>query len=193
MGHRNAGDEFAKQPKFYRPVAAQDISLINADREEHSRVRRQLAHGFSDKSMHEQEPLITSYIDLLIKRLNENCAGGSKPLNLGAWYNYTTFDVIGDLAFGEPFGCLSNSEYHPWVKMIFETAHVGVYLQSVSHYPLLKDLLLRMVPKSMKEKREHHLELTKAKLQRRMETGERPDLIEGLLKKKDEWVRDVIC
>lgn len=189
MGHRTGGDEFAKQMKFYRPVEAEHVNIVNADREEHSRLRRQLAHGFSDKSMHDQEPLIGSYIDLLIKRLYENCAGGSKPLNLGAWYNYTTFDIIGDLAFGEPFECLSSSDYHPWVKMIFETARIGTILQTVSHYPMLKRLLLRMVPKSMKEKREHHLELTRAKLRRRMEAGERPDLIEGLLKKKDEWVR----
>ena len=112
--------------------------------------------------------------------------------------------MIGDLAYGtfpkalkhsllnlvgEPFECLSSSDYHPWIKMIFESARVGTVLQTVGHYPLLKRLLIAMVPKSMKEKREQSLELNKEKLRRRMETGERPDLIEGLLKKKDEWVR----
>ena len=90
---------------------------------------------------------------------------------------------------GEPFECLSSSDYHPWIKMIFESARVGTVLQTVGHYPLLKKLLIAMVPKSMKEKREQNLQLNKEKLLRRMETGERPDLIEGLLKKKDEWVR----
>ena len=72
--------------------------------------------------------------------------------------------------------------------MIFATAQIGTFLQSAGYYPRLKSLLLRMVPNSMKEKRKHHLELTKAKLLRRMEAGSRPDLIEGLLKKKEEWV-----
>lgn len=35
------------------------------------------------------------------------------------WYNYATFDIIGDLAFGSDFGCLASSNYHPWVSIIF--------------------------------------------------------------------------
>lgn len=96
--------------------------------------------------------------------------------------------MIGDLAFGEPFGCLESSEYHPWVKMIFAMACVGTVLQTVAHYPLLKNLLLSMVPKSEVAKREGHLALTKEKLLRRMQADkERPDLIGGLLKKRREW------
>ena len=73
--------------------------------------------------------------------------------------------------------------------MIFETARVGTVLQCVSHYPLLKKPLLSMVPKSMREKREQNMQLNREKLLRRMETGDRPDLIDGLLKKKDELVK----
>ena len=65
-------------------------------------------------------------------------------------------------------------------------------MQTVGHYPLLKELLIAMVPKSMKEKHEQNLQLNKEKLLRRMETGDRPDLIEGLLKKKEEWVMPLI-
>ena len=101
MGHKNMADEFAKQPKFYRPMPERErVNVINSGREDHSRLRRTMAHGFSDKSMQAQEPVIGKYIDLLIKRLHENGSGGSKALDLGLWYNYTTFDVIGDLAFG---------------------------------------------------------------------------------------------
>ena len=34
-------------------------------------------------------------------------------LNLVSWFNYTTFDIIGDLAFGdsESFNCLKNGTY----------------------------------------------------------------------------------
>jgi hypothetical protein len=52
---------------------------------------------------------MTKYFDLLIKRLYENYA---KPINSVNWYNFTTFDIIGDLTFGEPFGCLENSKMH---------------------------------------------------------------------------------
>lgn len=100
MGHKTQGGaEFQKSEAFYRPVEDMPIDIISANREEHSVLRRTLAHGFSDRSMREQQPIIKKYIDLLVQKLRDNCDTGA--VNMAAWYNYTTFDVIGDLAFGE--------------------------------------------------------------------------------------------
>lgn len=189
MGHRSQGGaEMEKDEKFYRPVKEMETDIVNAGREEHALLRRQLAHGFSDRSMKDQQPLIKGYVDLLIRRLYENCGEGTKPLDMAKWYNCTTFDVIGDLAFGESFGCLDNSEYHPWVKKIFQLASVGVLMQTASHFPIMKKIVLKMIPKKALQEREEHLALTRAKLQRRMDSSkERPDLVEGLLRKKEEW------
>lgn len=102
MGHRGPGEEeLTKWQDFYRPVKDIPTDIVNAGREEHAALRRVLAHGFSDKSMRAQQPIIKGYVDLLIQRLKENCEEGKKKVNLMAWYNFTTFDVIGDLAFGE--------------------------------------------------------------------------------------------
>ena len=88
------------------------------------------------------------------------------------------------------FGCLEKSEYHPWVKAIFQVARVGTIFQSCAHYPILIKLLLAIAPKSAMEERQKHIDMTKDKLRRRMESDkDRPDLIEGLLKRADEWVR----
>ena len=190
MGHRiGGGAEFGKSPTFYKPVDDIDTDIVNAEREEHGYLRRQLSHGFSDRTMRDQQPLIMKYIDLLVQRLFENCGDGSMPINMAAWYNFTTFDIIGDLAFGDSFGCLEYSDYHPWVRTLFETARLSTIFQTVSHFPLLKNLVLAMIPKKAFENREAHQEFTREKLRKRMEAGnERPDLIEGLLKKKDEMV-----
>jgi cytochrome P450 len=100
MGHRAGGGEpFEKNTKFYRPFDFLPVDIVNAPREEHALLRRTMAHGFSDRSMREQQPIIKGYVDLLISRLKENCTKGK--VDIMAWYNYTTFDVIGDLAFGE--------------------------------------------------------------------------------------------
>lgn len=107
-------------------------------------------------------------------------------------YNYTTFDIIGDLAFGEAFGCLEQSQYHPWVAMIFQSIKVGTWLQVMNFYPWAKPLLLLVVPKDLVAKRKEHLKLTKEKLLKRMDLGaERPDFLEGLLRKKDDLGMDV--
>ncbi|RYO96559.1 hypothetical protein DL765_011538 [Monosporascus sp. GIB2] len=119
-------------------------------------------------------PIIKKYIDLLIRRLHENCEGGAKAVDMVAWYNYTAFD--------------QNSDYHVWVKAIFQMARVGTLLQVASNFPALKNTLLKMVPKRFMEVHENHMAFTSAKLSRRMEAGnERPDLVEGLLRKREEW------
>ncbi|GME23362.1 putative cytochrome p450 monooxygenase protein [Neofusicoccum parvum] len=192
MGHQHGARELGKWRHFYAPVPRlADAHIVAAPREEHARLRRAMAHGFSDAAMRAQEPLIARYIDLLVRRLRENAvdaAGGRKTLDIMAWYNFTTFDVIGDLAFGEAFGCLERSDYHPWVKAMFDMAKGGVVMQSASFFPGLTELLLGLLPEKAKRAREEHQLLTRAKLERRIALGkDRPDLIEGLLKKKDEW------
>lgn len=87
------------------------------------------------------------------------------------------------------FGCLDSSAYHPWVKAIFEVARAGTVFQTLAHYPMIVKLLLALIPTKFVEERERHMQMTLAKLKRRMEAGkDRADLVEGLLKKADEWV-----
>lgn len=208
-GGGGGAGEMLKWDKFYMPVEGVPRDIVNAGREEHALLRRTMAHGFSERSMREQQPLIKGYVDLLVRKLREKGEGGGK-VDMAAWYNYTTFDVIGDLAFGEryvvsfigiwrlkgtmltlagSFGCLDNSDYHPWVKAIFEVARAGTVFQSLAHYPVLVKMLLALIPTKFLEEREKHMNMTLEKLKRRMEAGkERADLVEGLLKRADEWV-----
>lgn len=76
------------------------------------------------------------YVNLLLKQLHqESSNGGSgvekKALNIEAWYNYATFDLVGDLVFGQSFGCLEGSDYHPW----------GMYEGGKKYLFLMKPLL----------------------------------------------------
>jgi cytochrome P450 len=192
MGHKKGEQELGKAAWFYQPIEELPRHIVNEEREEHGRLRRQMAHGFSEKSMRSQEPLIRSYVDLLIQRLQEGSQDGSSVI-ISDWYNYTTFDIIGDLAFGEPFLCLEGSNYDTWIKSIFQSGQLGTILQTLSFYPSIKKALLSLVPKSMRDAQQQHKSLTKAKMLRRMErTEERDDLIEGLIKKKDDLVSTVI-
>lgn len=188
LGHNPKGEECGKWVPFYRPVPEAPDNIISADRQKHGIIRRQLAHGFSDRSMREQEPIIKSYVDLLFRRLHENCAGGAKPLDMTAWYNFTTFDVIGDLALGESFGCLEQSNWHSWVETIFFLTKAGAYMQTAAHYPTITNLLLKMVPKRLMASHEQHGVFTHNRVAKRMELGKvRHDLMEGLLMKQEDW------
>lgn len=62
--------------------------------------------------LRDQEPLIRTYVDLLINRLHRRIQNNRPTVDLVSWYNWTTFDLIGDLAFGVPFNCLRDESYH---------------------------------------------------------------------------------
>lgn len=72
--------------------------------------RRNFSHGFTDKALRNQEPILTRYFDSLILKLKEHCANG--PVDLSKFFNFVTVDIIGDLTFGQSFDCLENSALH---------------------------------------------------------------------------------
>ncbi|OHW89503.1 cytochrome p450 [Colletotrichum incanum] len=182
-GHlKNGTGDHGRDPVFTMDARH---SIIGANREDHSRFRRALSHGFSAQSMFEQESIIKGYVDLLIQKLHEKCAGGPEALDMVSWYNWTTFDVIGDLAFGEPFHCLEDSDYHPWVKLIFEGVKGGAFKMNARRYPLVERLLMKFVPADLRKKRDQHLALTHEKVAKRLSVkSERPDFMASMLGKK---------
>ncbi|KAI1753600.1 cytochrome P450 [Xylaria castorea] len=189
-GHKKAGEEeFAKPDTVYKIFDWLPTSVLNANRQDHGALRRQLSHGFSDRSMREQEPIIGSYVDLLIRRLNESIKTNTAQ-NLREWYNYTTFDIIGDLSFGVDggFGCLANSDYHPWVKLIGKSLYQGAIISGLARLGFLQPI--RWIGKSKLLAENKSRAIVWEKVGQRMEGGERPDFLEGLLRKKEELKLD---
>ncbi|KAL6806352.1 cytochrome P450 [Trichoderma sp. SZMC 28013] len=182
MGHRKRGQgENGKDPVFWK---SQQHSVISADRENHTRMRRTLAHGFSAQAMMDQQPLIQGYVDMLINRLRENCADGTQPLEMTSWYNWATFDIIGDLAFGEPFGCLQNSDYHPWVSLLFTRIRTSAANNVLRRFPFGDKLIQLLVSKQDRKKFHEHYQLTQEKVNKRLaETNPRSDFMEVMTKR----------
>jgi hypothetical protein len=138
--------------------------------------------------MRGQEPIIGAYVNVLVQRLREHGGGGTKALNMREWLNWTTFDIIGDLGFGNSFGCLENSDYHPWVSMITSGVRATSYVQAISTL-LGRAPVTWIVQRGAWKSRQTHRRLVLENVMQRMELGsERPDLIEGLLRKQEEWV-----
>ncbi|KAH6612218.1 cytochrome P450 [Chaetomium sp. MPI-SDFR-AT-0129] len=102
FGHR-AGEGLQgreENPKARLFYAAQIIeregdvpNILTADREEHGRLRRAVAAGFSERAMREQEDSIKGYVDLLVERLRGQSERGNE-VDMATWYNWTTFDVV---------------------------------------------------------------------------------------------------
>lgn len=140
--------------------------ILAADHAHHRRYRRLLAHAFSDKGLRGQQTMIQRHIDRLIGRLHENCGTGS--LDMTVWFNWATFDIIGDLAFGESFGCLERTETHPWIASIQGNVHAIPILNALRRYRLVGILGL-LAPAKLLEMRRRNAEFTADKVDRRLE------------------------
>jgi cytochrome P450 len=185
-GHRQGHPQMSKDSEFYLRSEIGVDSLITANHVDHSRFRRLVSHAFSEKALREQESVINGYVDLLIERLHEN-ANGDAPLDIVQWYNWTTFDIVGDLAFGEPFSCLANSAYNPWVTMIFKHVKGGAFITALKRFHGLRRILTMLVPKDLIKSREEHMRMTTEKVAKRLELGtERPDFMSHILRHNDE-------
>jgi len=63
--------QFPKDPVWWARQPGQSESLLSAGFADHSRMRKLLSHGFTKRALKSQEPIIQSYVSLLIERLQE--------------------------------------------------------------------------------------------------------------------------
>ena len=167
---------------FHRPVNGV-LSMIAADTTTHARFRRLFSHSFSEKGLRDMQPRIRRYVDLLIQGLRKNCDEGH--LDIVEWYNWTAFDLVGDLAFGESFDCLQNQKTNDWVSAIFGNVKAAACLSALERYGL-KRLVPLIVPKRLIEFRELNARRNAEQIDRRIELGTgRGDFWDEVLAKSD--------
>jgi hypothetical protein len=120
-GNNKTGQTFQKNPLWMSRQKNSANSILSAKDQDHHRIRRLISHAFSEKTLREQEPILQEYIGVLMKRLHDQVRAGwgCGDVNLVDWYSWTTFDIVGELGFGETFGCLSSSVHHEWSAMVF--------------------------------------------------------------------------
>ncbi|KAB2571025.1 Cytochrome P450 monooxygenase rdc4 [Lasiodiplodia theobromae] len=155
-GHRTGGKKSnPKDVKFYTPEPNGEPSIfaIAAD-DEHSVVRRIFSAAFSDKALKQQEPLVRTYIDQLIQAMRSAAeTSQNSEIDIVRLLNFATFDIIGDLTFGEP---------------------LGAFINNMQEYAIGR-FALGLIP-ALREKRKAHFDHTAERVDRRLANGsEKPD------------------
>ncbi|KAL8655716.1 MAG: hypothetical protein Q9210_000697 [Variospora velana] len=176
-------------PKVKKGVsqAANGVPVLATETviERHARQRRILAPAFSERALRKQEDILKHYTDLLVSKLNDQIASTEKPsvtLNIARWYNFTTFDTIGDLLFNDPFHSLESSADHPWVEAIYAGVKFGVLMAAFHHFPPLPAIVNYLIPRSLIEKKRQHFRWSQEKIRRRIESkSSRPDFMTYIL------------
>ncbi|KAI1007431.1 Benzoate 4-monooxygenase [Podosphaera aphanis] len=103
------GNGFLKSD-FYDSFVSIRRSLFNTrDRSQHARKRKILSHTFSAKSVGQFEKYMRANVELFIHQWDQLASRADDDyakLECLSWFNFLAFDIIGDLAFGQPFGML---------------------------------------------------------------------------------------
>lgn len=165
-----------------------DNLITTNDAKFHARVRTLLSNSFTEDSLRSQHPLIHHHADTLVTKLRElatapeNLTNGAL-VNMTDWLNFFTMDVIGDLAFGEPFGCLEAGEYHSWVRTLFSYLKGMSLAAAPRYYPSTEFLFRKLIPESVLEGQRRHTQYANERINRRLDLKtERPDFMTPFMK-----------
>lgn len=157
-------------------------SILIANDEDHSRGRRVLSHAFSEKALAEQEPLVQQYVDQLVDRLKEVTSQSKGTQDMTKWYNWITFDVVADLMFGEPFGCLQDLSTHKYIKLLFENLLAFKFGYIMSYFPWAKNFGSLIIDKSAVAKRTEFANWVHTQVEKRISREtQRPDFMTHIL------------
>ena len=135
-------------------------------------MRKVLGDAFSERAIKEQEPIVQLYIEKLIRRLHEQISSSSQAkVDMVKWYDWLSFDIIGDLTFGSSFKCLDTQANHWWVDMVFGSFEAIVFMGACHRFTISRILLSYLIPKRYKKMFEDHWKATEETLACRIKLG----------------------
>ncbi|GJC85380.1 trichothecene C-15 hydroxylase [Colletotrichum liriopes] len=151
-GHPTGGRPIAPKGPFYEVFAAGFSSkCVGSERDpkKHSAMRKMLNPAFSQRGLLEQEEIISGIIDKFVSILGEQAGPGTKGLNMTKWYEMNSFDILGEMAFGESFHSLDTGVPHFWADIVLEHLYVITLFDNLRRIGWLAKLAGLLVPASI--------------------------------------------
>ncbi|KAI3322259.1 cytochrome P450 [Xylariaceae sp. AK1471] len=195
-----AGHQTFIKSDFYDggPFASRGVHSIVSERnvDVHGQMRRHLAHAFSDHSLSEQEAIVAETVDKFIRLAGRR---GARPegFDMGKGLEMMTFDIIGDLAFGETFGGVDSDEPHPWIAIAMGALRQGALGDTFKRFPMAATLVKTLMPgkiAKLTEETTHNEDMAIALTVKRIDRHEsaRKDFMTRILEQRDpEKVSDL--
>ncbi|KAK8017297.1 Isotrichodermin C-15 hydroxylase [Apiospora rasikravindrae] len=131
---RRYNEEFGKIWQFY---GFGPLAILGAAPDNHRRQRRVMAHATSPAALADQEVYLQKQVNKFVGVLGEY-ADQAKPIDIMLWFNYLTFDIVGELTLGTSLGCLdSKDSVHPLVGVVTATTRDNARRLFMTGIPLL--------------------------------------------------------
>jgi cytochrome P450 len=159
--------------------ANSDNTFATSDPVFYKARKRLVAPAFSNTSVVELEPyILEAGVQSLLSALDKY-ADGQTQVDMLKMFSFMTFDVMGEIMLGKPFGLLKEGE-HPVLDWIQGTLMGGIYKTTIG--PLLTKIFF---PDTI-ECENRMNEFARAAIRKRQATTGRPDSLQKLIDARDE-------
>ncbi|MCJ1419997.1 hypothetical protein MMC32_006353 [Xylographa parallela] len=169
-------------------------SIFIADDDSHKRMRKVLNYAFSPQALRKQEPLLQGHIQTLLSSIEQERLIKNGIVDIGKWYDWIAIDILADLSFGEPFNCLTENKYRPWVQLISSTWKIVTYVSALKSIAPSLTLLRFLMPKSIVQKQLTKFNIIVDRVQQRISTAfepSRPDFLSFIVMHNERKLDDL--
>ncbi|EFX00659.1 cytochrome p450 monooxygenase [Grosmannia clavigera kw1407] len=121
---------------FYGLQQPMESLLMVRNKKDHARRRKVWDRGFNAKALHDYEPRVARYTDQLLEQIDAHVG---QTFNLADWFNFYSFDVMGDLSFGKSFNMLQHGVRHYFMKSLHsDMDNLGLFSHLLWLFPIFK-------------------------------------------------------
>ena len=114
-----------KSPFYISGSFGETEAIFNIqDWKEHADLRRMLAGPYSFSNIKKMEPLVDRRIESWLEKLKSEFLETGNEFSFSDWAAYLVFDVISEVAFGKPFGFVSQGAD---VSNLISSWHTGLW------------------------------------------------------------------
>jgi cytochrome P450 len=178
-----------KDMRFFSNVDGEERSLIVInDESEHARVRRIFSPAFSDSALKKQEPMFQKHAESMIQMIHQKVDNDAQQkFDMVKVYNFTTFDIMGELAFGSSLNQLETGHYSLWVKSIFDNMKSAALFSILEYHQPLARLARMIIGPFFRKLEEAHDKFSADHVDRRLAGQvDKPDIWQLVLSQSEQ-------
>ncbi|KAJ8128638.1 hypothetical protein O1611_g4996 [Lasiodiplodia mahajangana] len=148
------------------------------------RKKKNLLAAFSAKALSAQEGIMHRCIDGFVAKIGTESQKSPNGVNMIEWFDMSSFDLFGEMAFGETFGSVASGKQHFWIDMIMQHVREIVLMDNVRRFQALAALSKWFLPSVLQSIRAKHTQFSREKVKKRLEsTSTRQDFFTNLSEK----------
>ncbi|KAJ5156103.1 cytochrome P450 [Penicillium capsulatum] len=145
--------------------------------------RALFSSALSAKGLAQQEPVMQKNVNLFVEKLGM-LGNSDRGIDMAKWFIYLGFDILGEMAFGDSFGCIEREASHPWLDLMLGLMHVVTVMDNLRRYPILVKLAQCIPSKWTVGFRDQMIQYGKSRTAARLEKqGEHNDFLTNVVEK----------